>query len=168
MNVIFKMNCVCFLKTTDLFNILHPLGHLGVAHVVDILDEGVILLPERHLLAVGVLKEGTIKTILDLCHHFFFHFVSPRYEDRRGKDVDGPDIQGREQPELPQFSRSLEATMARERRKVRHGAVLRQASTILKATTRTMHARQLGKQESCRSENARRGQGVRGSPGFRL
>ena len=49
---------------TDLFNILHPLGHLGVAHVVDILDEGVILLPERHLLAVGVLKEGTIKTIL--------------------------------------------------------------------------------------------------------
>ena len=58
MNVIFKMNCVCFLKTTDLFNILHPLGHLGVAHVVDILDEGVILLPERHLLAVGVLKQG--------------------------------------------------------------------------------------------------------------
>ena len=42
------MNCVCFLKTTDLFNILHPLGHLGVAHVVDILDEVVVLLPERH------------------------------------------------------------------------------------------------------------------------
>ena len=80
MNVIFKMNCECFLKITDLFNILHPLGHLGVAHVVDILDEGVILLPERHLLAVGVLKEGTIKTILNLyCH--FFHFGSPRYEE---------------------------------------------------------------------------------------
>merc|ERR1719192_959923 len=43
-----------------LLDILHPLGHLGVAHVVDILDEGVVLLPERHLLAVGVLlsKKG--------------------------------------------------------------------------------------------------------------
>ena len=41
-----------------LLDILHPLGHLGVAHVVDILDEGVVLLPERHLLAVGVLKQG--------------------------------------------------------------------------------------------------------------
>ena len=30
-------------------NILHPLGHLGVPHVVDLLDEGVILLPERHV-----------------------------------------------------------------------------------------------------------------------
>merc|ERR1719234_1594965 len=38
-----------------LFYVLHPLGHLGVAHVVDILDEGVVLLPERHLLAVAVL-----------------------------------------------------------------------------------------------------------------
>merc|ERR1719429_320359 len=38
-----------------LLDILHPLSHLGVAHVVDILDEGVVLLPERHLLAVGVL-----------------------------------------------------------------------------------------------------------------
>ena len=31
------------------FNIFHPFGHLGVPHVVDLLDEGVILLPERHL-----------------------------------------------------------------------------------------------------------------------
>ena len=64
-----------FEKKTDLFNILHPLGHLGVAHVVDILDEGVVLLPERHLLAVAVLKEGTIKTILNLCRHFLFTLV---------------------------------------------------------------------------------------------
>ena len=42
----------------SLLDILHPLGHLGVAHVIDILDEGVVLLPERHLLAVGVLKQG--------------------------------------------------------------------------------------------------------------
>ena len=30
-------------------NILHPLGHLGVAHLVDLLDELVVLLPESHL-----------------------------------------------------------------------------------------------------------------------
>ena len=34
---------------TNLLNILHPLGHLVVAHVVDILDKGIVLLPERHL-----------------------------------------------------------------------------------------------------------------------
>ena len=32
-----------------LLNILHPLGHLGVAHLVDVLDEVVVLLPERHV-----------------------------------------------------------------------------------------------------------------------
>ena len=32
-----------------LLHVLHPLGHLGVPHVVDLLDEGVVLLPERHL-----------------------------------------------------------------------------------------------------------------------
>ena len=48
--------------------------------------------------------------------------------ERGGKEVVGPDLQEeREQPELPHFSRSLEATMARERRKVRHGAVLLEA-----------------------------------------
>ena len=30
-------------------HIVHPLDHLGIASVVDLLDEGVILLPERHL-----------------------------------------------------------------------------------------------------------------------
>ena len=30
-------------------NIFHPFGHLGVSHVIDLLDEGVILLPKRHL-----------------------------------------------------------------------------------------------------------------------
>ena len=33
---------------THLLHILHPLGHLVVAHVVDILDESIVLLPERH------------------------------------------------------------------------------------------------------------------------
>ena len=32
-----------------LLDVLHPLKHLCVAHVVDILDEMVVLLPERHL-----------------------------------------------------------------------------------------------------------------------
>ena len=30
-------------------NVVHPLDHLGVASVIDLLDEGVVLLPERHL-----------------------------------------------------------------------------------------------------------------------
>ena len=34
---------------TNLLNILHPLGHLVVAHVVDILDKSIVLLPEAHL-----------------------------------------------------------------------------------------------------------------------
>ena len=37
-----------------LFNVLHPLHHLGLSHNVDILDEGIIFLPERHL-SSGVL-----------------------------------------------------------------------------------------------------------------
>ena len=32
-----------------LLHVLHPLQHLLLAHVVDILDERIILLPERHL-----------------------------------------------------------------------------------------------------------------------
>ena len=32
-----------------LLDILHPLNHLGLSHDVDILDEGIILLPESHL-----------------------------------------------------------------------------------------------------------------------
>lgn len=32
-----------------LFHILHPFGHLGVPHVIDLLDEGIIFLPESHL-----------------------------------------------------------------------------------------------------------------------
>ena len=31
-----------------LLHVLHPLGHLHVPHVVHLLDELVILLPERH------------------------------------------------------------------------------------------------------------------------
>merc|ERR1719412_424941 len=33
----------------SLLNILHPLGHLCVAHLIDLLDELVVFLPERHL-----------------------------------------------------------------------------------------------------------------------
>ena len=32
-----------------LLHVLHPLGHLVVPHVVHLLDELVVLLPERHL-----------------------------------------------------------------------------------------------------------------------
>ena len=50
-------NCICFcigvqisLHVYDsyLLHILHPLSHLLVAHVIDILDEGIVLLPEGH------------------------------------------------------------------------------------------------------------------------
>ena len=36
-------------KCVYLFNILHPLSHLGVAHLVDLLDELIVFLPESHL-----------------------------------------------------------------------------------------------------------------------
>merc|ERR1719356_1829816 len=32
-----------------LLNILHPLGHLAVAHLIDLLDELIVFLPERHI-----------------------------------------------------------------------------------------------------------------------
>ena len=31
-----------------LLNVLHPLGHLAVAHLIDLFDELVVFLPERH------------------------------------------------------------------------------------------------------------------------
>ena len=41
-----------------LLNILHPLGHLEMPHLIDLLDELVVLLPESHLnlLVCGPLK----------------------------------------------------------------------------------------------------------------
>ena len=45
-----------------LLNVLHPLHHLGLAHDVYILDERVVLLPERHLDALTsrpVITEAT-------------------------------------------------------------------------------------------------------------
>ena len=33
----------------SLLHILHPLGHLGVAHLIDLLDELVVFLSESHL-----------------------------------------------------------------------------------------------------------------------
>ena len=43
------VDLVCHDPGDVLLNVLHPLRHLLVPHVVDILDEGVVLLPERHL-----------------------------------------------------------------------------------------------------------------------
>ena len=40
-----------FCSVLYLLYVLHPLGHLLVAHVVHLLDEVVVLLPERHLRA---------------------------------------------------------------------------------------------------------------------
>jgi hypothetical protein len=40
-----------FYSVLYLLYVLHPLGHLLVAHVVHLLDEVVVLLPERHLRA---------------------------------------------------------------------------------------------------------------------
>jgi hypothetical protein len=37
-----------YARTAYLFDVLHPLCHLLVAHVVDLLDEGIVLLPEGH------------------------------------------------------------------------------------------------------------------------
>merc|ERR1711874_542786 len=36
-------------SSDGLLHILHPLGHLEVPHLVDLLDEGIVFLPERHL-----------------------------------------------------------------------------------------------------------------------
>ena len=38
-------------------NILHPLGHLVMPHVVHLLDKLVVLLPESHLEAVAVAEK---------------------------------------------------------------------------------------------------------------
>merc|ERR1719362_184972 len=35
--------------SNGLLNVLHPLSHLGVAHLVDLLDELIVFLPESHL-----------------------------------------------------------------------------------------------------------------------
>lgn len=39
---------LCSLPWNRLFYVFYPLNHLGLPHNVDILDEGIILLPERH------------------------------------------------------------------------------------------------------------------------
>ena len=45
-----------------LLNVLHPLGHLHVPHVVHLLDELVILLPERHFAVFSIeLQPRTLK-----------------------------------------------------------------------------------------------------------
>ena len=43
--------CVDFVShdaSDGLLNVLHPLGHLAVPHLIDLLDELVVFLPERH------------------------------------------------------------------------------------------------------------------------
>ena len=51
----------------SLLDILHPLGHLGVAHLIDLLNKLVIFLPERHLgrlfLVTGGVKNFLKKNI---------------------------------------------------------------------------------------------------------
>jgi hypothetical protein len=37
-----------YARTAYLLDVLHPLCHLLVTHVVDLLDEGIVLLPEGH------------------------------------------------------------------------------------------------------------------------
>ena len=41
--------------SNGLLHVLHPLGHLHVPHLVHLLDEGIVLLPKRHVGAVGTL-----------------------------------------------------------------------------------------------------------------
>ena len=43
------VDLVCHDPLDGLLHILHPFQHLLLAHVVDILDERIVLLPERHL-----------------------------------------------------------------------------------------------------------------------
>jgi len=69
--------------TSDgLLDILHPLGHLLVAHVVDILDEMVVLLPERHLQAGLLLSPGVIG-MMSICQEIPDTLklqICPRYQ----------------------------------------------------------------------------------------
>ena len=45
--------------SNGLLHVLHPLGHLEVPHVVHLLDEGIVLLPERHsALVYPVMKQN--------------------------------------------------------------------------------------------------------------
>ena len=41
--------------SNGLLHVLHPLGHLHMPHLIHLLDEGIVLLPERHVGAVGTL-----------------------------------------------------------------------------------------------------------------
>jgi hypothetical protein len=54
-----RVDLVCHDACDGLFHILHPLHHLGLPHKVDILDEGIVLLPERHC-GAGVLTAALL------------------------------------------------------------------------------------------------------------
>ena len=43
-----SVDFVCHDSGDGLLDILHPFNHLGLTHDVDILDERIVLLPERH------------------------------------------------------------------------------------------------------------------------
>ena len=49
-----------------LLHVLHPLGHLGVPHLVHLLDELVVLLPECHV-AGRVLSVGGAQATVKFC-----------------------------------------------------------------------------------------------------
>ena len=48
-----------------LLHVLHPLSHLGVAHLVDVLDEVVVLLPERHVGGLAFSTQPGKKTMYE-------------------------------------------------------------------------------------------------------
>ena len=54
-----------------LLNVLHPLGHLCVAHLIDLLDELVVFLPESHL---GAGLNHPLKSKLNLHHTLYLSF----------------------------------------------------------------------------------------------
>ena len=49
-------------------NIFHPFCHFSVSHVVDLLDEGVILLPKRHLGSLFISRTWKIEGIIYHCN----------------------------------------------------------------------------------------------------
>ena len=46
--VVLQLNMFFWLYLIYFLNIFHPLGHLAVAHLIDLFDELIVFLPERH------------------------------------------------------------------------------------------------------------------------
>ena len=52
-----------------LLNVLHPFNHLGLTHDVHVLDERVVLLPERHREALTSRPDGKSSKFLFIDFH---------------------------------------------------------------------------------------------------